>query len=68
MIALLTAYLFFEIFVHVLNIASAKARAKTVFGHLKPGLSSELDHSKTLMTSGSLLVLFHMFADAYLKE
>ena len=34
MIALLTA-LFFEILVHVLNIASAKARAKTVFGHLK---------------------------------
>ena len=35
MIALLTACLFFEILVHVLNIASAKARAKTVFGHLK---------------------------------
>ena len=35
MIALLTACLFFEILVHVLNIASAKARTKTVFGHLK---------------------------------
>ena len=35
MIAALTARLFFEILVHVLNIASAKARAKTVFGHLK---------------------------------
>ena len=35
MIALLTACLFFEILVHVLNIASAKACAKTVFGHLK---------------------------------
>ena len=34
MIALLTACLFFEILVHVQN-ASAKARAKTVFGHLK---------------------------------
>ena len=35
MIALLKACLFFEILVHVLNIVSAKARAKTVFGHLK---------------------------------
>ena len=35
MIALLTAFLFFEILVHVLNIASAKAPAKTVFCHLK---------------------------------
>ena len=35
MIALLTACLFFEILVHVVNIASAKAHAKTVFGHLK---------------------------------
>ena len=35
MIALLTACLFFEILVHMLNIASAKVHAKTVFGHLK---------------------------------
>ena len=34
MIALLKACLLFEILVHVLNIVSAKARAKTVFGHL----------------------------------
>lgn len=33
MIALLTACLFFEILVRLLNIASAKARAKTMFGH-----------------------------------
>ena len=35
MIDALTACLSFEILVHVLNIASAKARAKTVFGYLK---------------------------------
>ena len=35
MIYLLTACLFIEILVHVLNIASAKARAKNVFVHLK---------------------------------
>ena len=40
MIALLTVCLFFEILVHVLNIALAKARAKTVFGHLKTELIS----------------------------
>ena len=34
MIALMTVCLFFEILVQVLNIASAKARAKTLFGHL----------------------------------
>ena len=38
MIALLTACLFVEILVHAL-IASAKARAKTVYGHLKENLA-----------------------------
>ena len=37
MIALLTACLFFEILVHVLNIVSAKARAKTVLATLSAG-------------------------------
>ena len=41
----LAACLFFEILVHVLNIASAKARAKTVFGHLNYGV---LDRSLSL--------------------
>ena len=34
MIALLTACLFFEILVHMLNCISESARLKTVFGHL----------------------------------
>ena len=49
MIALLTACLFFEIVVYVLNIASAKARAKTVFSHL--------NHKKNLFRCVSLLLL-----------
>ena len=45
MIALLMACLFFEILVHVLNIASAKAHAKTVFTF--PLVSYELSFAKS---------------------
>ena len=53
MIALLTVCLFFEILVHVLNIASAKARAKTVFGHLK---SLDLSRSKSVLITMQCII------------
>ena len=43
MIALLTACLFFEILVHVLNCIGESARLKTVFGHLN--FASKFTHS-----------------------
>ena len=64
MIALLTACLFFEILVHVL-ITSAKARAKTVFGHLKyqrPQLSVRIFDTEVETFLFQLFIYLSIFA------
>ena len=64
MITLLMACLFFEILVHMLNIASAKACAKTVFGHLKLISNYSVYYSRSADRN---LCLFYQVFDAILS-
>ena len=75
MIALLTASLFFEILVHMLNcISAAKARAKTVFGHLNQlplGILASLNSAakfSTIVILVLLIILTRLFITPRISE